>query len=156
MKNQFKLLTLITFSCLIIYSCQNNIGPINSPTYTQVELDDPNYRLDISELDSRPVECSNTGFKNDTLNLTDIDLEMQEGESIEDFLKRLGFTPTLCSGDCDPNTKTCTVIHIGSSARDDIHIVVNSDGEVVGVQIDDPDTDIKNVKFRLRATCDCI
>ncbi len=115
----FRIFLLCSLSVFLLFSCSTEFGD-SDLEQSEASTRDIGEAFTTAKDSCKPKSVDGSTYHSQKLDLTGKDLKRQSGESVEDFLARLGFTAELCEGTCDTGGEDCTVTNIFNSINSDL------------------------------------
>jgi len=152
----FRIFLLCSLSVFLLFSCSTEFGDsdLEDREATIREYEDA---FATSKDSCKPKSVDGSTYHSQKLDLTGKDLKKQPGESVEDFLARLGFTADLCEGTCDTGGEDCTVTNVFNSVNSDLGGIHGSGHSKIIRKFypKSKNQDMTCVNVVLRAICKC-
>lgn len=155
----FRFFLLCSLSVVFLFSCGSDIEENEFVEEEAVTRDiEPGLVFATATDTCKPNRVGGSTYHKQKLDLTGKDLSRQSGESVEDFLTRLGFNKdVLCTGGCVAASKTCTVTNVFNSINSDLAAIhANGDSKIIRKFYPRSDNqDMSCVSVKIRAICKC-
>jgi len=154
---KFRYFILSTLSIVLLFSCSTDLGDSDIDERI-ASTRDIGEAAAIAKDSCKPNSEDGSTYHSQKLDLTGKDLKKQSGESVEDFLTRLGYDfSVLCEGTCEEGGEDCTVTNIFNSINSDLAGIHGSgDSKIIRkLYPRSKNQDMSCVNVVIRAICKC-